>query len=399
MSRGSIAAFASYRPPCQWDIFSCPIPPTGGGSDEVHLSDGVSYNHNGRPIPAAALRALIAKKPELAAECGATAADVDTGRATGFVFVSEREEGLETLHVALRFDGKVKVLSLADIYGADTFGGVRMEDSGCFGGGLAPNAAEDPCIVYVSTKKPVEKRRTPWTVVYRTNLRTGETETLTPDGEYDLSPAVSPSGKRVAVANFSDNRWSGEIEHLKTDIVVMSVETRKAQGGKALDDRARHIENAGWPSWGSDNVIFFHRAVDKRDDPKNKDRLTPHWGVHRYDIAAGRIEPVTPEHIYAMTPAAISETKVAVATIHKRTNQMGGARDEDMFRHIEIYDLAAPKGQQPVKVTQVVLPLADHYNPFVLHLNGGTCIGYHRATTERLLEQVCNRRSPSVIIQ
>jgi hypothetical protein len=78
---------------------------------------------------------------------------------------------------------------------------------------------------------------------------------------------------------------------------------------------------------------------------------------------------------------------------------MGGARDEDMFRHIEIYDLAAPKGQQPVKVTQVVLPLADHYNPFVLHLNGGTCIGYHRATTERLLEQVCNRRSPSVIIQ
>jgi len=151
------------------DIFSCPIPPADGGSDEVHLSDGVSYNHNGRPIPAAALRVLIAKKPELAAECGATAADVDTGRATGLVFVSEREEGLETLHVALRFDGKVKVLSLAD-----AFGGVRMEDSGCFGGGLAPDAAANPCIVYVSTKKPVEKRRTPWTVVYRTNLRTGE---------------------------------------------------------------------------------------------------------------------------------------------------------------------------------------------------------------------------------
>ena len=138
------------------DIFSCPIPPADGGSDEVHLSDGVSYNHNGRPIPAAALRVLIAKKPELAAECGATAADVDTGRATGLVFVSEREEGLETLHVALRFDDKVMVLSLADIYGADAFGGVRMEDSG-----LAPDAAADPCIVYVSTRKPVEKRRTP----------------------------------------------------------------------------------------------------------------------------------------------------------------------------------------------------------------------------------------------
>ena len=133
---------------------------TGGGSDEVHLSDGVSYNHNGRPIPVAALKALIAKKPELAAECGATADDVDTGRATGLVFVSEREEGLETLHVALRFDGKVavKVLSLADIYGADAFGGVRMEDNSCFGDGLA---LDDPCIVYVSTRKPVEKRRTP----------------------------------------------------------------------------------------------------------------------------------------------------------------------------------------------------------------------------------------------
>jgi len=391
MGRGSIAAFASYRPPCQWDIFSCPIPPTGGGSDEVHLSDGVSYNHNGRPIPAAALKALIAKKPELAAECGATADDVDTGRATGLVFVSEREEGLETLHVALRFDGKVKVLSLADIYGADTFGGVRMEDSGCFGGGLAPDAADDPCIVYVSTKKPVEKRRTPWTVVYRTNLRTGETVRLTPDGEYDLSPAVSPSGKRVAVAKFSDNKWSGEIEHLKTDIVVMIMNVdRNAQGGgKPLDDRAVCIQDAGWPSWGSDNVIFFHRAVDKKDDP-DSDRLTPHWGVYRYDIAAGRTEPVTPGNIYAMTPAAISETKVAVATIRQRTNQMGGARDADMFRHIEIFDVPGPGGtQQPsVKITQVVWPKADHYNPFVLH--GGACIGYHRATTERLLEEVAD---------
>ena len=80
-----------------------------------------------------------------------------------------------------------------------------------------------------------------------------------------------------------------------------------------------------------------------------------------------------------MTPAAISETKVAVATIRQRTNQMGGARDADMFRHVELFDLAAPSDQPPVKVTQVVWPMVDHYNPFVLH--GSTCIGYHRATT------------------
>jgi len=311
------------------------------------------------------------------AGCGATAADVDEGRATGLVFVSERDDGLETLHVALRFNGKVKVLSLADIYGVDAFGGLRMEDSGCFGGGFAPNA--DPCIVYVSTKKPAEKRRTPWTVVYRTSLRTGQTEPLTPDGQYDLSPAVSPSGKRVAVANFSQNRWAGEIEHLKTDIVVMNVD-RKAQGGKL--ERRRLIRDAGWPSWGSDNVMFFHRAVDE-DDPTS-DRLTPHWGVYRYEIAAGRADRVTPEDIEAMTPAAIGETKVAVATIRRRTNQMGGPREQDQFRHIEIFDLSAPN-RPPVRITQVVWPKADHYSPFVL--DGGGRIGYHRARTERLLEQ------------
>ena len=80
-----------------------------------------------------------------------------------------------------------------------------------------------------------------------------------------------------------------------------------------------------------------------------------------------------------MTPAAISETKVVVAPIRQRTNQIGGARDADMFRHIEVFDLAAPNDQPPVKVTQVVWPKADHYNPFLLH--GGTCISYHRATT------------------
>ena len=64
-----------------------------------------------------------------------------------------------------------------------------------------------------------------------------------------------------------------------------------------------------------------------------------------------------------MTPAAISETKVAVATIRQRTNQMGGARDADMFRHVEVFDLAAPSDQPPVKVTQVVWPLGRPLQP------------------------------------
>lgn len=176
--RGSIVATATYRPPLAWDIFSVPVVPEKGTTDDEELlTDGVSYNHNCRPIPAPALKALVARKPDLAGDV--TADDIEQGRATGLVFVSERERGLETLHVALRCNGKVKVVSLADIYGAEAFGGVRMEDTGGFCCG-----ADGPSIVYVSTKAVVEKRRVPWTVVYRTNLRTGETERLTPQGTY-----------------------------------------------------------------------------------------------------------------------------------------------------------------------------------------------------------------------
>jgi hypothetical protein len=189
MSRGgSIVASATYRPPLAWEIFSLPaVPATGTGptDDEELLSDGVSYNHNCRPIPAPALKALVARKPELATACGNAADDIDLTRATGLVFVSERDRGLETLHVALRCNGKVKVLSLADVYGAEAFGGVRMEDAGGFCCGAAD--ADDPSIVYVSTKAVVEKRRAPWTAVYRTNLRTVETERLTPDGTFKRS--------------------------------------------------------------------------------------------------------------------------------------------------------------------------------------------------------------------
>uniref|UniRef100_A0ACD5XXL8 Uncharacterized protein n=2 Tax=Avena sativa TaxID=4498 RepID=A0ACD5XXL8_AVESA len=266
-SRGSIAFFTTYRPTVPLDIFSCPsIPssPPRQDDDDLLLTDGVSYNQNGRPIPAAALAELLAflgkNNPKLAAECRATPDDAVSGRVTGLVFVSERDNGLETLHVALRFPAcakpGVRVLSLADVYGPDTFGGVRMEDSGCVAGGFDDVGHS---LVYVSTKEPAKRRRTPWTVVYRTNLADGKTERLTPPDQYDLSPTVSPSRKMVAVANFRWNKWTGEIEHLKTDIVVMNVD-RRAQGGLR---RKILIRDGGWPTWGSDNVIFFHRGIDK----------------------------------------------------------------------------------------------------------------------------------------
>ena len=190
-SRGSIGFFTTYRPSIPLDIFSCPIPPLplSANSEEL-LTDGVSYNQNCRPVPPAALKELLVflgkKNPELAARCGATPEDAVAGRVTGLVFVSERDDGLETLCVALHSKGRggdAAVLSLAEIYGAGTFGGARMEDSGCIAGGFtAGGRAVGHSLVYVSTKESSRTRRTPWTVVYMTNLADGKTERLTPPG-------------------------------------------------------------------------------------------------------------------------------------------------------------------------------------------------------------------------
>jgi hypothetical protein len=114
--------------------------------------------------------------------------DVDAGRVSGLVFVSERDGSLETLHVALRLNASnpkvgVKVFSLADVFGAADFSGTRLEDSGCIGGGYKVGSRTiDHSLIYVSTKEPVQERRSPWTVVYKTNLRTAKTERLTPKG-------------------------------------------------------------------------------------------------------------------------------------------------------------------------------------------------------------------------
>ncbi|KAJ4754116.1 DPP6 N-terminal domain-like protein [Rhynchospora pubera] len=365
-NRGSIAFFATYRPPVPLDIFSCPVPPSSK-EDELHLTDGNFFNYDCQVIPPAALKTIL-RRPKLASE--ATEADVDSGRLTGLIFVSERENNLEILHIALRFNDnppKVKVFSLADVYDANTFGGVRLEDSGCIGGGYKVGTQTiDHFLIYVSTKEPVQERRSPWTVVYKTNLRTGETERLTPPGTFDLSPSVSPSGKKVAVASFQGKGWTGEIEDLKTDIYVMNVD----QSELGLE-RKRVIVNGGWPTWGSDNILFFHR--------KEYYGTTTAWRVFRFNISTGETIPVTPKEFDAVTPAAISENKVAVATIRMKS-KFSDVRVDAQYRHIEIFDTTV-QGQS-VKITQNTSPKADHYNPFVI--DGGKRIGYHRCNISSL---------------
>ncbi|XP_078165999.1 uncharacterized protein LOC144560637 [Carex rostrata] len=360
-NRGSIAFFTTYRPPVPLDIFSFPVKPSLE-KDELNLTDGKSYNYNCQVIPPAALKTIISR-PKLASE--ATEADIDSGHLTGFVFVSERDNNLETLHISLCLRGKQpKVFSLADVYGTDSFHGVRLEDSGCIGGGYVIDShTMDHFLIYVSTKEPVQARRCPWTVVHKTNLRTGETERLTPPGKFDLSPSVSPSGKKIAVASFQGKAWDGEIEDLQTDIYVMNVD--KSHSGLG---RQRLIVNGGWPTWGSENILFFHRKEYYGSKPKDPTA----WRVFRFDISTGETIPVTPKEFDAVTPAAINETEVAVATIRMKS-EFTDKRVETQYRHIEIFDTTAA-GQSKL-ITKNIRPTCDHFNPFVI--DGGKRIGYH----------------------
>ena len=180
-NRGSIAFFSTFRPLVALDIFARPLPPASNQDHELHLTDGESYNYNGQVLPPAALGAIL-NRLKLDSEGIYKGADVYSGRLSGMIFVSERGS-LETLHIALRFNDdtepKVEVFSLAKVFDTSTFGGSRMEDSGCIAGDY---------LVYVSTKEPAPRRRQPWTAVYRTNLMTGETDRLTPPGSLTSTP-------------------------------------------------------------------------------------------------------------------------------------------------------------------------------------------------------------------
>ncbi|XP_037450560.1 uncharacterized protein LOC119320672 [Triticum dicoccoides] len=366
-------SFSTARSPVPLDIFSCSLSPLST-EDELLLTDGVSYNYNGCPIPPAALKTLL-KNPKVASESEATDADIDAGHVSGIFFVSERDDDLETLYIALRFnaDGKVKIFSLADIFGTADFSGIRLENSCSIGGGYSMGSRTiDHSLIYVSTKEPVHKRHSPGTAVYKTNLRTGKTERLTPRGMFDLSPAVSPSGKKVAVASFRWNRWDGEVEKLETDICVMNVDREECRGlGRSLI-----IRDGGWPSWGSDNIIFFHRGVKKFSEGMGETS----WAVFRYNISTKETMLVTPHGLDAVTPAAISDTKVAVATIRQEP-LIGDASVDVQYRHIEIFDTSTAE-LPPVCITQAMRPKCDHYNPFVL--DGGGLIGYHRCVSDQL---------------
>ncbi|RZC72337.1 hypothetical protein C5167_035538 [Papaver somniferum] len=331
-ARDSIAFFSTYRSPIPLDIFSCPIPPTSS-QDELSMTDGTSYNYN--------------------------------GRITGMIFVSERDS-LELLHIALsRNDVKppsVSVYSLAEVFRRfySRSDGVQMEDSGCF---------TNDHLIFVSTKEKPTERRQPWTAVYKTNLITGKTDRLTPRDQADLNPSVSPSGKKIVMASFEGTQgWDGAVEDLKTNIYVMNVEEKY--------DRRLVVKNGRWPTWGSEDIIFFHRKDDKRL-PEDSTEMN-YWGVYRVDISrAGEMHVrVTPDNIDAFTPAAIDSTTIAVATTRQKS-EFGDTRVDAQYRHIEIF--YSTGGREPTQITPKNRSKDDHFNPFVI--GDGKRIGYHRCAS------------------
>ncbi|XP_021759385.1 uncharacterized protein LOC110724269 [Chenopodium quinoa] len=282
------------------------------------------------------------------------------------IFVSERTQNLETLHIALLFQdqpSKTQVFNFAQVY--DTFKGVRMEDSGCIAGDY---------LIYVSTMEPAPEPHQPWTAVYKTNLNDGKTERLTLKGQADLSPSVSPDGNRIAVASLQRKAgWDGEIEDLKTSIFVMNV-------NRPLN-RELVVVDGGWPTWGSNNVLYFHRNIEKV-------KIQKRWGVFRVDLRVGpkSVTRVTPAEISAMTPAAIDENKVVVATVRRSfTFDDQDEREVDQYRHIEVFDMSQPK-EKVIEITKKTRPMADHFNPFVVGdaINGVKRIGYHHCHSDKL---------------
>ncbi|GLU07191.1 hypothetical protein SLE2022_241580 [Rubroshorea leprosula] len=146
-------------------------------------------------------------------------------------------------------------------------------------------------LYFVSAHEQPDRRFQSWSALYSTEIgdKDNKITRLTPYGAVDYSPAVSKSGKFVAVASYGSR---------------------------------------GWPTWSCDSSIYFHRQADdgwwsvfRVDFPEN-----PHE-FSGFPIAPLR---VTPPGLHCFTPAAFHDGKrLAVATRRRDKN----------YRHIEIFDL------------------------------------------------------------
>ncbi|XAR67914.1 hypothetical protein NMG60_11002854 [Bertholletia excelsa] len=210
-------------------------------------------------------------------------------------------------------------------------------------------------LYFISAHEPADRPFKSWSALYSTALDDADKKIIriTPDGSVDYSPAISPSGKYIAVASYGSRPWPGEFHDLQTDIVVFPT-----------SDPSRRVvvcQHGGWPTWSCDSIIYFHRQADDG-----------WWSIFRVDLPEDfellgvKTAPlrVTQPALHCFTPAAMHDgRRIAVATRRRDRN----------FRHIEIFDL---QSQNFHPVTEMLNPNLHHYNPFVSPDSG--FIGYHR---------------------
>ncbi|KAK6937220.1 WD40-like beta propeller [Dillenia turbinata] len=210
-------------------------------------------------------------------------------------------------------------------------------------------------LYFASSHENPGKPFTSWSAVYSVGLDDAKVVRLTPYGAVDYSPAISSTGKFIAVASYGFRPWAGEFHELETGIVVFR-ETDPS-------NRVKVCSRGGWPTWCGDSTIYFHRQADDG-----------WWSIYRidlpenFDVSSGGVSEapvrVIPSGVHAFTPAAMQDGKrIAVAT----------RRHENNYRHIEIFDVESKTFSM---VTEKLNPTLHHYNPFVSPESG--FVGYHR---------------------
>ncbi|KAG8389614.1 hypothetical protein BUALT_Bualt02G0247400 [Buddleja alternifolia] len=208
-------------------------------------------------------------------------------------------------------------------------------------------------LYFISAHQQPDKPFNSWSALYSTQLHHTTTVRLTPYGSVDYSPAISQSGKLIAVASYGDRPWGGEFHDLQTDIVVFQESDPT--------NRVLVCHHGGWPTWSGDSTLYFHRQADDG-----------WWSIFRADLphnfasSGASLAPirVTPPGLHCFTPAAMHNSKrIVVATRRKGKN----------YRHIEIFDV---ESQEFYPVTELLNPNSHHYNPFVSPES--TFLGYHR---------------------
>ncbi|KAL3648152.1 hypothetical protein CASFOL_009120 [Castilleja foliolosa] len=203
-------------------------------------------------------------------------------------------------------------------------------------------------LYFISAHEKPDKPFVSWSALYSTGLdEKRSTVRLTPHNSVDYSPAISQSGKLIAVASYGSHPWGGEFHDLQTDIVVF-------EESDPVNTRVLVCHHGGWPSWSGDSSLYFHRQADDG-----------WWSIYRVDFP-DNFAPirVTPPGVHCFTPAAIhGSRKIAVATRRKGSN----------YRQIEIFDVDL---QKFYPVTEGLNPNFHHYNPFISPESNH--LGYHR---------------------